>query len=294
MRIINAGLLLTAALTLASMSHLALAQTAGLSIVAAENVYGDIARQLAPPDARITSILSNPDEDPHLFEASPSVARSLSAASLVIFNGGGYDPWMQTLLAAAGSAHRRVIVAADVLHSPAGGNPHLWYDPQAMLAFAHRLSDLLAAADPSHKAEYGVRLQRFDDAFAPLLNRVAAMRAKYAGIPVTATEPVFGYMASALGLVMRNEPFQLAVMNNTEPAVSDVIAFDNDLREHRVRVLIYNSQATDTAAKRLLGLAHDAKVPVVGVTETEPGGQTYVAWMLGQLDSLDKALSAAP
>ena len=111
------------------------------------------------------------------------------------------------------------------------------------------------------------------------------------GRDVTATEPVFGYMAAALGLRMRNERFQLAVMNNTEPRVSDVVAFENDLRQRRVRALIYNSQATDSAARRLLRLAQESGVPVVGVTETEPPGKTYQAWMLDQLDALDRALA---
>jgi zinc/manganese transport system substrate-binding protein len=108
---------------------------------------------------------------------------------------------------------------------------------------------------------------------------------------VTATEPVFGYMASALGLTMRNERFQLDVMNDTEPSAADIAAFEDDLTKHRVRLLIYNSQATDEAARRLLEIARQSKVPVIGVTETEPAGRTYQAWMLDQLEALDAALS---
>ena len=271
----------------------AAAQPAGspARIVAAENFYGDVAQQLAGPHAAVTSILSNPDEDPHLFEASPSVARDLSAAQIAAYNGADYDPWMAKLLGAAKAANRRVIVVADLVHKQAGDNPHLWYDPATMPAYAQALSADLAAADPADKADYDQRLQRFLASLKPLDAKIAELRRKYAGTPVTATEPVFGYMAAALGLVMRNERFQLAVMNNTEPSASDVAAFEGDLRQHRVKLFIYNSQATDTAAQRLLHLAKQSKVPVVGVTETEPKGKDYQQWMLGQLDALGEAMS---
>ncbi len=269
------------------------AQSAGrtLSIVAAENFYGDVAQQLAGLHAAVTSILSNPDQDPHLFEASPSVARDLSGAQIAIYNGADYDPWMTKLLGAAKAGHRRVIVVADLVHKQAGDNPHLWYDPATMPAFARALSADLAAADPASKADYDGRLQRFLASLQPIQAKVAELRQHYAGTPVTATEPVFGYMAAALGLVMRNERFQLAVMNDTEPSASDVAAFENDLRQHQVKLFIYNSQATDMAAQRLLRLAKQSNVPVVGVTETEPEGKDYQQWMLGQLDALERAMA---
>ena len=264
-------------------------------IVAAENFYGDVATQLAGPGWAVTSILSNPDEDPHLFEASPSIARDLSEARIVVYNGADYDPWMDKLLAAAHSDRRQVVVAATLTGHHAGDNPHLWYAPGTMPAVARALSADLVADDPAHRAGYDARLDRFLHSLAPIDAKIAALRAKYAGLPVTATEPVFGYMASALGLVMRNERFQLAVMNNTEPSAADVAAMEDDLRGHRVRLFIYNSQATDTAAERLLHIARDAKIPVLGVTETEPrGAKSYQDWIGGQLDALDRALSAPP
>jgi zinc/manganese transport system substrate-binding protein len=264
-----------------------------ISIVAAENCYGDIARQLAGPVAEVTSILSNPDEDPHLFEVNASVARKISGARLVIYNGIDYDPWMARLLRATTQASaRQVIVVADLAGRKSGDNPHLWYDPSAMLVLAKRLSSDLAGADPVHAQAYQRRLQSFSNSLAVLDTRIAELRRKYAGTPVTATEPVFGYMATALGLEMRNQRFQVAVMNNTEPRGSDTAAFESDLRKRLVKVVIYNSQATDTAVQRLLRLAGQFHIPVVGGTETEPGGMTYQDWMTAQLDALDKALSA--
>lgn len=262
-----------------------------VSIVAAENFYGDVARQLAGPDVAVTSILSNPDEDPHLFEASPSVARALSSANIVIANGADYDPWMTKLLRAGRAPARRVIVVSELIHARRGANPHLWYDPVNMAVAASAIATALSATDPPHAADYAQRLKAFTDSLMVINAKIASIRTQRAGDAVTATETVFGPMAAALGLTMRNERFQLSVMNNTEPRASDVAAFEADLREHRVRVLIYNRQASDTAAQRLLGIARASSVPVVGVTETAPPGLSYQAWMEGQLDALEAILS---
>jgi zinc/manganese transport system substrate-binding protein len=260
------------------------------SLVAAESVYGDVAAQIVGDHASVSSIMSNPDQDPHLFEVSPSVARALSSATIVIYNGLDYDPWMAKLLAASPAPRRKIIIVADLLHRRAG-NPHLWYDPAAIPLVAKAIAAALIATDPAHAAEYDQRLQVYTASLQKLTDLIAEIKKRDAGLPVTATEPVFGLMAAALGLKMRNERFQLAVMNNTEPRASDTAAFEDDLRDRRVRALISNSQATDTAAQRLLAIAKQAGIPVVPVTETEPARTSYVAWMTAELTSLDQALA---
>jgi zinc/manganese transport system substrate-binding protein len=263
-------------------------------IVAAENFYGDVAQQLAGAGATVSSILSNPDQDPHLFEASPSVARLLSGAAIVIYNGADYDPWMAKLLAASRSPDRKVIIVADLVDRKPGDNPHLWYDPPTMPAYAKALSAELSQRDPTHKSDYDRTLRAFLTSMQPMEAKIAELRRKYAGIDVTATEPVFGYMSAALGFRMHNERFQLAVMNGAEPRASDVVAFETDLRRHAIRLLFYNSQATDAAAQRLVRIARQSKIPVVGVTETEPPGKNYQDWIMGELDAVARALSDTP
>jgi zinc/manganese transport system substrate-binding protein len=275
----------------AAAQPIATAGAAGISIVAAESFYGDVAQQLAGTHASVTSILTNPDQDPHLFEASPSVARVLSAAAIVVYNGADYDPWMAKLLAASRSPNRKVIIVANLVHRKAGDNPHLWYDPPTMPAYARALAAALTERDPAHKEEYQQRLGMFLTSLRPMETKITDLRSRFAGSPVTATEPVAGYLAAALGLRMRNERFQLAVMNDTEPRTSDIAAFENDLRKHAVRLLLYNSQATDPAAQRLVRVAEQSKVPVVAVTETEPQGKSYQDWMMGQLDAIAEALA---
>ncbi|PXX38627.1 metal ABC transporter solute-binding protein [Aquitalea magnusonii] len=283
---------LASLLALACAPLLAQAATQPINIVAGENFYGDVAQQVGGKHVHVTSILSNPDQDPHLFEASASTAKALSAARLVVYNGIDYDPWMAKLLSAAKAAGRKEIVAGQLMQKKTGDNPHLWYDPATMPLVAKAIALELEAADPSNKAEYQQNLKRFLDSLQAINSKVKSIHDKYAGTPVTATEPVFGYMASALGFKMRNEKFQLAVMNNTEPSASDVAAFENDLKTHKVKVLFYNSQASDQSAKRVQKIAKEAKVPVVGVTETAPTGKHYQDWMLGQLNALNQALSS--
>jgi zinc/manganese transport system substrate-binding protein len=181
------------------------------------------------------------------------------------------------------------VVGALVGHKP-GDNPHVWYDPAYMKAAAKALVAALVAVDPDHKADYELGQAKFLESLKPIEDKIAAMRKSYAGQPVTASEPVFGYQAGLLGLKMHNEKFQLAVMNNAEPTVSEVAAFENDLKGHKVKVMLYNAQASEPAVQRLVQMAKDNGIPVVGISETEPENSAYQAWMLGQLNALDKAL----
>jgi zinc/manganese transport system substrate-binding protein len=262
-----------------------------IAVVAAENFYGDVARQVGGDRVAVTSIMSNPDQDPHLFEVSPTVVREIAAAQIVIENGADYDPWMQKLLKVTPKPGRAIIVAADLMNKKAGDNPHLWYDPATMPAVASALAAALGAADPAHEDDYAARLKTFLASLQPLNEKIAAIRGKYAGATVTATEPVFGYMADALKLKMSNGRLQLAIMNDTEPSARDVAAFESDLKTHKVRVLFYNKQASDKLVQHLVDVARASGIPVVGVTETCPPDVSYQDWMLNELGATEHALA---
>src|SRR5664280_1664007 len=249
----TAGLALALLLALAPVPG-ARAADGKLAVVAAENFYGDIARQIGGDRVAVVSIMNNPDQDPHLFETTPGIVRQIAGAQIAVLNGANYDPWMEKLLSAAPQPNRKVIIAADLMHRQAGDNPHLWYEPATMPAVAKAI-----AAAP--------------------------------GTAFTASEPVFGPMAEALGLTMRNERFQLSIMNDTEPSARDVAAFEQDLKDHQVRVMFYNKQASSKVVQHLVALARAANIPVVGVTETAPPDLSYQDWMLGELSDAEKALA---
>lgn len=272
----------------------AAASEAAIGVVAAENFYGDVAQQIGGNRIAVMSILNNPDQDPHLFETTSGVVRKIADARIVIFNGANYDPWMQKLISAAPRAGRTVITVTAIVGKKTGDDPHVWYDPPTIPAVAKALAAALGKIDPEHKPEYEMHLQAFLASLHPLEQKILEMRAKYAGTPVTATEPVFGYMANAIGLTIRNERFQVAVMNDTEPAARDLAAFESDLKKRNVKLLLYNKQVTSNLASRLIDVARAANVPVVGITETEPADTGFVDWMLGELDELESALQGPP
>ncbi len=265
---------------------------AAISVVAAEDFYGDIARQVGGEDVAVVSILANPDQDPHLFEVTASVARAVSAAQIVVYNGVGYDPWMERLLAAANAPARSAIDVGALAGHAIGRNPHIWFLPDTMSRLAVALAARYAALDPAHAQDYARRLALFQASLVPISARIGTMRARLQGMPVAATEPVFGTMFAALGLVVREVAFQRAVMNETEAGASDVAAFETDLRLHRVRLLVFNSQASDAVADRMKAIARAADVPIVGISETEPAGMGYQAWVMAELDAVDKVFSS--
>ena len=94
---------------------------------------------------------------------------------------------------------------------------------------------------------------------------------------------MFGYQAALIGLKVRNEKYALAVMNNAEPSPSEVAAFENDLKGRKVKAMLYNAQASQPAVAKLVQMAKDNGIPVIGVSETEPPNSTYQDGMIGQL-----------
>lgn len=269
-----------------------MAQSQPLLIVAAENFYGDVARQLAGPNVRVVSILQNPDADPHVFEPDAATARLVADANILIYNGAHYDAWLERLLANAGR-HARRILSVAVLMDRTGNdvNPHLWYDPQTMPKLALALTMQLDALDPAAQTQQSARLQTFLQSLQPIAAQVAQMRRLYAGAPITATEPVVDDLTGAIGLDMRNGAFQLSVMNDTEPGARETAQFEQSLRNHSVRLLIYNRQTSGQAVQRMLQIAHQSSIPLVAVSETEPAGMRYQAWMLQTLTALKQALA---
>ncbi len=173
----------------------------GPSIVAAENFYGSVAAQVVP-NAKVTSILSNPNQDPHEFQTDAKTAMAVAGADIVIFSGIGYDDRMQRLLSTGGRSDRMVINVSEMIGAKSGDNPHIWYDPKTMPALVAKLASLLSL--PKAEADFATAMQ-------PLLGKIQALRSRTVGMKVTATEPVFGYMADALGFEMLDEGYQLAV-----------------------------------------------------------------------------------
>jgi zinc/manganese transport system substrate-binding protein len=286
-------IVLAAAAALFGIAVQARAADAPIAVVAAENFYGEVAAAIGDTHVAVSSVLLNPNVDPHDFEATPSVARQIADAKVVIYNGADYDPWVDKLLAASPAADRKVIDVAALIGRKPGENPHIWYNPATMPALAGALAAALSDVDPANAARYSERGRAYTASLAPVTAKIAEIKGRYAGAPVTATEPVFGDMAEALGLKMLDGDFQLAVMNETEPSASETAAIEGHLKNHEVKIFFYNPQVTDPVTERLLTLAQGSNVPVVPVTETEPPDMTFTGWMLDTLTAVEKALAGS-
>lgn len=268
---------------------------AAINIVAAENVYGSVAQQLGGNYVTVTSILNNPNQDPHLFSASPSGAKAVANADIVVYNGAAYDNWMNKLLSVQKQTNKQQIInIAQLLNTPEGANPHLWYDPQTMPVYARHLVQLLQQQDPAHQAYYALQLNKFMRNYQSLFYQVAQLHKKYQGVAVIATEPLFGYMAQAIGFKMQDVDFQWSIMNSVEPSPSQLRQFQDDLNQHKVRVLFYNKQVTNPLTQRLELMAQKNNIPIVGITELQPANTTYLQWMLDELVATEQALNHEP
>jgi zinc/manganese transport system substrate-binding protein len=266
---------------------------ATIDAVGAENEYANVIEQIGGSYVKVTGIESNPNTDPHTFEASPSVAQTVSAAGLLIENGVGYDTWMEKIEAASPSSSRKVINVQKLLGLPdSTPNPHLWYKPQTMGAVAKALVSDLSALAPAHAAYFQAHATKFEESLKPWYAAIAKFKAAYPGTPVATTEPVGDYVLEAAG-TKNMTPFtlQAAIMNGTDPAPQNVTLQNGLFTGHKVKVFVYNQQVTDSLTNTFRELALKEGIPVVGVYETMPvPGYDYQSWMLAEVKALEKAV----
>ena len=263
--------------------------------VGAENQYADVISQVGGKYVLVNAILSNPNTDPHTFEASAAVGRELNQAQLVVQNGAGYDEFMNTIEAAVPSPARKVVVVQDLLGLPVSTpNPHLWYRPGTMAAVANAIAADLAAIQPAHAAYFRTRAAAFTGSLHAWDSAIAQFRTSYPGTPVATTEPVADYLLQALGADnLTPWAFQAGIMNGTDPSAQDVAAERNLLTQHRVKALVYNQQVTDSLTESFISLARANGIPVVGVYETMPApGYDYQSWMRAEVRALRAAVTS--
>jgi len=263
--------------------------------VAGENFYGDLISHMGGDLVSVTSILNDPNVDPHTYESSPQNAQAVADATLVVENGLGYDAFVDHLVGASPRSDREVIDVQQLLGLADGVNPHVWYDPATMPKVARAVADALERLKPESKSIFEANLTAYLASFAPLTSKIAELKAKYPATPVAYTEAVAAYLIDALGFRDLTPPgFARSIEAGTDPAPSDVAAQSDVITGHKVKLLLYNSQATSPVTESIKSLASDSGVPVVGVSETMPGGSgSFVDWQLGQLNSIESALGGA-
>jgi zinc/manganese transport system substrate-binding protein len=264
-----------------------------LQVVAAENFWGSLAEQLGGHQVRVTSIVSDPNADPHEYETNPSDARLFAAADYVITNGDGYDTWAEKLLAAQPRAGRRVLSVATFLDRPSGSNPHLWYNPAYVFRVIDKITADYEALEPSERSYFTGRHEAVEAALSTYRSRLVSLEEHYAGTRVASTESIFVYLASYLHLrLVTSSAFMDAVAEGIDPPASSLAAFDQQISERAFDVLVFNTQTVTPLTTNIRDSTNAEHIPVVGISETmEPPNSTFERWMVGELDRLGAALA---
>jgi zinc/manganese transport system substrate-binding protein len=296
----TSGLLVAVAVVLtagcATAAHRTTADLEGvpLHVVAAENFWGSIASQLGGAKVDVTSIITNPDTDPHDYDPAASDARAIADANVVIANGIGYDPWVSKLLAAERPADFQLVDVGDVVKVADGGNPHRWYNPADVRTVIAAIAAAYIAADPADRAFFVAQQHAFETvALAKYNALIADISAHFGGTPVGASESIVAMMAPALGLDLVTPPaFLQAISGGTDPTSSDKQAIDHQIATHAIKVFIYNSQNATPDVQAQVDAANAAGIPVTTITETlTPATATFQAWQVAQLTALESALA---
>jgi zinc/manganese transport system substrate-binding protein len=264
-----------------------------VAVVAAENFWGNIAGQIGGAHVSVTSIISDPNADPHSYETDPRDAAALSGASLVIANGAGYDDFVGKLLSTDPNPNRDLLTIATTVGAAGGNpNPHLWYSASYVTEAAHAIEAHLAAHDRSHAASFATNLQTFLSSYQPYIATLQAIKAAYSGTPIAYTERVPGYLVASAGLRLATPAsFAQAIEDGNDPSPGDVAAMDAAIKGKLVKLLLYNAQVTSPVTQAVRALAVAAGIPVVGVAETIPAGQrTFQSWQIDQAKAILAAL----
>jgi zinc/manganese transport system substrate-binding protein len=267
-----------------------------INVVAAENFWGSLAEQLGGPHVTVTSIINNPDADPHDYEATAADGRAMAGARVAVVNGIGYDPWAGKLLDANPNPARTTITVGDVVGVKEGGNPHQWYSPPNVrkvidaITAAYKKIDAADAGffDTRHDTVIGTNLRTY-------FGLVDEIRSKYAGTPVGASESIFAPLAEATGLkLLTPESFLDAISEGGDPTAADKATIDKQLKEKLIKVYVYNSQNATPDVQAQVDAAKKAGIPVATVTETlTPAGASFQDWQVAQLTALKQALAEA-
>jgi zinc/manganese transport system substrate-binding protein len=270
------------------------ASSGQIAAVGAENEYANVIEQIGGKYVHVSAIESNPNTDPHTFEASPSVAQEVGQAKLIVQNGVGYDTYMEKIESASPDPARKIINVQKLLGLPdSTPNPHLWYKPTTMPTVAQALASDLSKLQPAHAAYFQANARTFDASLQPWTAALHQFSERYPATTVATTEPVGDYMLEAAG-TKNLTPFsmQADIMNGTDPSPQDITLQNGLFANQRVKVFVYNQQVTDSLTEGFLKEAARARVPVVGVYETMPTpGYDYQSWMMAEVHALEKAVS---
>ena len=267
-----------------------------VEVVAAENFWGSITSQVGGSHVHVTSLIVDPNADPHSYEPTTADARTVADAQYVIFNGAGYDPWMNNLLQSNPTSGRKELNIGDFNGKKEGHNPHMWYNPDYVTAVANKIRDDLKSLDTGDASAFDSSAHTFlTTGLKQYHNAIATIKTKYSGTPVGATESIFSYLAPALGLnLVTPYSYLKAVSAGEDISASDEATVEQQISKKQIKVLVYNSQNTPNTIQALINKAKANNIPVATITETlTPATASYQEWQTVQLQGIQTALAQA-
>jgi zinc/manganese transport system substrate-binding protein len=265
-------------------------------VAASINAWGSILSQLGGSHVKATSIITNPDTDPHAYEPTPADGRTIASSKLFVDNGVGYDPWADKAVAASPDSSRVVVNVGQLTGTPAGGNPHRWYSPSDVAKVADTITADLTKLDPADAAYFTAQRKAFEDTgLAQYHQLIRDIKTKYAGTPVGASESIFAPLADALGLNLITPPsFLKDISEGTDPSAADKATIDAQISGKKIKVYVFNSQNSTPDVSAQVAAAKKQGIPVTAVTETlSPAGASFQDWQSNQLRTLESALAQA-
>jgi len=259
-----------------------------IKILASLDFYGQTAQKVAGKYGEVTSVINRPGVDPHDFEATVKTAKVASRASLIIYNGLGYDDWMSKLVVNKATNAKVIQVGTTIAGKKDGANEHVWYDPTTMPKLAHQIALELAKIQPEHKQYFLKQAREYQANLKPLTKTVAQLKHNAHGQKVAVSEPVFDYSLAAMGYQVSNTHFAKSIEEGSDPSPKDIKQMQTAIKKHQIAFFVENTQSDSNIVDNMVKLAHQNNVPVLKVTETLPAGQTYKSWMLKQYQQLAK------
>ena len=299
-----------------------------LDVVASTNVYGNIMETVGGDHISVSSIIDRPSQDPHSYEATARDKLAVSGADLVVLNGGGYDTFMETLVADSGIDAANVLNAVEISgleeadgenhdddHTSAGGaddhaddhadahdddhaghshgsfNEHVWYSPEAMGLLAEAAAERLSVLDPENSSDYRDNAAAFNSGIDALTADLAEDKEVAGKRDVAVTEPVPEYLFVAAGLHnVTPDAFTSAAEEGSDVPPAVLKEMQDLLRSGEVAFLAYNTQTSTAQTETVRATAEEEGVPVLDFSETLPDGQDYLTWMGANVASIDDVL----
>lgn len=263
-----------------------------LEIVAAENFWGSLISQIGGTHVHVTSLVNDPNADPHEFSSSATTARAVATANYVVVNGAGYDSWADKLINGSHNDSRKVLTVADLLNKKNGDNPHFWYNPAYVDQVTAKMTQDLSALDPANADYYKEQYRKLQADLAVYQDQIEKVKQEYVGTKVAATEDIFDYLARAAGLTLVSpSAFTQAVAEGNDPPTDSIVQFQQQLKSGAVKVLVFNQQTETPLTDAMKKLANDNHIPIVGITETtQPASAQFQDWMNVEIIALQDAL----